>query len=71
MTFEENEQVLFGYTLNELQAYIYFASSGIIAFLVVQYGIALYKKRGDDETDYEQYSNIVLDDNSPEPVEKR
>ena len=71
MTFDENEQVLFGYTLNELQAYIYFGSSGIIAFLVIQYGIALYKKRNDDETDYEQYSNIVLDDNSPEPIEKR
>ena len=71
LTFQEDEIVMFGLTLNELQAYIYFGSSGIISFLVIQYGVALYRANKNGETDYEQYSNIVLDDNSPDPVEKR
>ncbi len=70
-SFAEDEQVLFGLTLNELQAYVYFGSSGIISFLVVQYGWSLYKAKEKDGTDYEQYSNMVLDDNSPEPIEKK
>ena len=70
-SFGEDEQILFGLTLNELQAYIYFGSSGIITFLVIQYGYVLYKSNKNGETDYEQYSNIVLDDNSPDPIEKR
>ena len=70
-SFTEDEQVLFGLTLNELQAYIYFGSSGIISFLVIQYGYNLYKSKEKDGTDYEQYSNMVLDDNSPEPIERK
>jgi|GEM_PF-6613592 len=61
-SFEENQKILFGLTLEELQGYVYFISSGIIAVLIIQYTYRLYTSEKRDNINYEDYSNIMLND---------
>jgi cytochrome c oxidase cbb3-type subunit 4 len=50
-------------SIQELQAYVYFAITCLIVLFLYMYVYHLYtsKKKGGD--DYEKYSNLALDDN--------
>jgi|WetSurMetagenome_2_1015567.scaffolds.fasta_scaffold535735_2 cbb3-type cytochrome c oxidase CcoQ subunit len=62
LSFENSEKILLNLTLEELQAYIYFLSSGVLSALLIQYIYRLYTSKGKDDTDYEKYSSMALND---------
>lgn len=70
-SFEKDEKILFGLTVEELQGYVYFISSGILVALLIQYTHKIFTSDKNNEEDYEKYSNIALyDEEGSKPIEK-
>jgi cbb3-type cytochrome oxidase subunit 3 len=61
-SFGEDEKVMLGLTMGEIQAYSYFTCTMIIVTLLVQYGYSLFVSKEKDGEDYESRSNIMLHD---------
>lgn len=49
-------------TLKEIQAYAYFAFTGLLCVILYSYIYHLYSSDKKGKTNYEKYSNIALDD---------
>jgi len=69
-SFEKDEIILFGLTLDEVQGYVYFSSFCIVLVLLAQYAYKLYSIDGKDGEDYEKYSNLALNDGETDLIEK-
>jgi cbb3-type cytochrome oxidase subunit 3 len=61
-SFGEDEKVLFGLNMGEIQAYSYFICTMVIVALLVQYGYSLFVSKDKDGEDYESRSDIMLYD---------
>ena len=49
-------------SIGEIQAYFYFGTTAILVYLLYAYLYHLYTAKKKDGTDYEVYSNLVLND---------
>jgi len=59
-------------TLLTVQAYAKFALLAVVCIVFYSYAYSIYKRDKKGETDYESYSNLVLDDSiESKPLEKR
>ena len=59
-------------TLLTVQAYAKFALLTLVCIVFYSYAYSIYKRDKKGETDYESYSNLVLDDGiESKPLEKR
>jgi len=59
-------------TLLTVQAYAKFALLTIVCIVFYSYAYSIYKRDKKGETNYESYSNLVLDDSiESKPLEKR
>jgi cytochrome c oxidase cbb3-type subunit 4 len=59
-------------TLLTVQAYAKFALLTLVCIVFYAYAYSIYKRDKKGETDYESYSNLVLDDKiDSKPLEKR
>ena len=59
-------------TLLSVQAYAKFALLTIVCIIFYSYAYSIYKRDKKGETNYESYSNLVLDDSiESKPLEKR
>ena len=58
-------------TLKEVQAYAYFAFTGLLCVILYSYIYHLYSSDKKGKTNYEKYSNIALDDDiDSTPIKK-
>ncbi|OUR71736.1 cytochrome c oxidase, cbb3-type, CcoQ subunit [Arcobacter sp. 31_11_sub10_T18] len=58
-------------TLKEVQAYAYFAFTGLLCVILYSYIYHLYSSDKKGKTNYESYSNIALDDDiDSTPIKK-
>ena len=59
-------------TLLTVQAYAKFALLALVCIIFYSYAYSIYKRDKKGETNYESYSNLVLDDSiESTPLEKR
>ena len=59
-------------TLMTIQAYAKFGLMTLVFVVFYSYAYSIYKRDKTGERDFEQYSNLVLDDNiESKPLEKR
>jgi len=59
-------------TLLTVQAYAKFALLTLVCIVFYSYAYSIYKRDKKGETNYESYSNLVLDDSiESKPLEKR
>jgi cytochrome c oxidase cbb3-type subunit 4 len=59
-------------TLLTVQAYAKFALLAVVCIVFYSYAYSIYRRDKKGETDYESYSNLVLDDSiESKPLEKR
>jgi len=59
-------------TLLTVQAYAKFALLTVVCIVFYSYAYSIYKRDKKGETNYESYSNLVLDDSiESKPLEKR
>ncbi len=59
-------------TLLTVQAYAKFALLTIVCIVFYTYAFSIYRRDKKGETNYESYSNLVLDDSiEAQPLEKR
>jgi len=59
-------------TLLTVQAYSKFALLTLVCIVFYSYAYSIYKRDRKGETNYESYSNLVLDDSiGSEPLEER
>jgi len=59
-------------TLLTVQAYAKFALLTLVCIIFYSYAYSIYKRDRKGETNYESYSNLVLDDDiESKPLEKR
>jgi len=59
-------------TLLTVQAYAKFALLTLVCIVFYSYAYSIYKRDRKGETNYESYSNLVLDDSiQSKPLEKR
>lgn len=59
-------------TLLMVQGYAKFALLTLVCIVFYSYAYSIYKRDKKGETDYESYSNLVLDDSiESKPLEKR
>jgi len=59
-------------TLLTVQAYSKFALLTLVCIVFYSYAYSIYRRDKKGETDYESYSNLVLDDSiESQPLEKR
>jgi cytochrome c oxidase cbb3-type subunit 4 len=59
-------------TLLTVQAYSKFALLTLVCIVFYSYAYSIYKRDRKGETNYESYSNLVLDDSiESKPLEKR
>ena len=59
-------------TLLTVQAYAKFALLTLVCIVFYSYAYSIYKRDKKGETNYEGYSNLVLDDSiESQPLEKR
>lgn len=59
-------------TLLTVQAYAKFALLTIVCIVFYSYAFSIYRRDKKGETNYESYSNLVLDDSiEAKPLEKR
>lgn len=59
-------------TLLTVQAYSKFALLTLVCIVFYSYAYSIYKRDKKGETNYESYSNLVLDDSiESKPLEKR
>jgi len=59
-------------TLLTVQAYSKFALLTLVCVVLYSYAYSIYKRDKKGETNYESYSNLVLDDSiESKPLEKR
>lgn len=59
-------------TLLTVQAYAKFALLTLVCIIFYSYAYSIYKRDKKGETNYESYSNLVLDDSiESKPLEKR
>jgi len=58
-------------TLKEIQAYAYFAFTGLLCVILYSYIYHLYSSDKKGKTNYENFSNIALDDDvNSTPIKK-
>jgi len=58
-------------TLKEIQAYAYFAFTGLLCVILYSYIYHLYSSDKKGKTNYEKFSNIALDDDiDSTPIKK-
>ena len=59
-------------TLMTIQAYAKFGLMALVFIVFYSYAYSIYKRDKTGERDFEQYSNLVLDDNiESKPLEER
>ncbi|MGB5868000.1 MAG: CcoQ/FixQ family Cbb3-type cytochrome c oxidase assembly chaperone [Arcobacteraceae bacterium] len=59
-------------TLLTVQAYAKFALLAVVCIVFYTYAFSIYRRDKKGETNYESYSNLVLDDSiEAQPLEKR